>query len=248
VFHVFMLSQHKVMIFAAGRGARMRPLTDVTPKPLLTLGGKPLIVWQIEALARAGFRDIVINTAWLGAGIEAAIGNGARFGVGVRYSHEGVREEDALETCGGIVNALPMLEDKPFLTVSSDIFTDYDYATLDKPLAAISSGEIDAHFVLADNPPFHPEGDFAIRHGYATRYPTPDNPRLSYANIACWHPKLFRGLAVEKTRLFPWADPLVASQRVTAEYYSGVWENIGTPEHLSALNNDFNRTLSAKIA
>jgi N-acetyl-alpha-D-muramate 1-phosphate uridylyltransferase len=243
---------HRVMIFAAGRGHRMRPLTDTTPKPLLTVGGKPLIVWQIEALARAGFRDLVINTAWLGAQIEDAIGDGGKYGVTIHYSHEGAREEDALETRGGIVKALSLLGDAPFVTVSSDIFTDYDYATLLMPLQRIAAGEIDAHFVLADNPDFHPEGDFAIRqingNSFATRTGTAENPRLNYANIACWHPRLFRDLPAEKSRLFPWADPIVAANRVSAAHLSGVWENIGTPAHLDAVNRAFHERNIADVS
>jgi N-acetyl-alpha-D-muramate 1-phosphate uridylyltransferase len=235
---------HRVMIFAAGRGLRMRPLTDDTPKPLLLLAGKPLIVWQLEALVRAGFRDIVINTAWLGAQIEATLGNGARWDCHIRYSHEGPRDEDALETRGGIVKALALLGDQPFVTVSGDIVTDYDYANLLPHLHRIAAGEVDGHFLLADNPDFHPEGDFAIRHlngkQFATRFGTAENPRLNYANIACWHSKLFRDLPVEKARLFPWADPFVAANRVSAEYFGGAWENIGTPEQLAALNSRMN--------
>lgn len=226
---------YKVMIFAAGRGARMRPLTDHTPKPLLMLGGKPLIVWQVEALRRAGFRDIVINTAWHGDQIVATLGEGAAFGVTIRYSHEGDREEDALETRGGVVKALPLLGDAPFLTVSADIHTDFDYQTLLPRLDAIARREVDAHFVLADNPDFHPEGDFAIAAGCATRVGTAANPRLNYANIACWHPRLFSGLPATKERLFPWADAAVAAGRVSAEHYRGRWENIGTPGQLAAL-------------
>lgn len=220
------------MIFAAGRGHRMRPLTDETPKPLLRFAGKPLIVWQIEALVGAGFGDIIINTAWLGEQLEAALGDGSRWGASIRYSHEGGREEDALETRGGIVKALPLLGRTPFVTVSGDIVTDYDYRRLVPSLTAIERDEIDGHFVLADNPAFHQIGDFAICDGFATRV----GKRLNYANIACWHPKLFRGLpAHEKARLFPWADTFVAANRISAEYFGGVWENIGTPEHLAEL-------------
>ncbi len=222
------------MIFAAGRGHRMRPLTDHTPKPLLWLAGKPIIIRQIEALRRAGFCDLVINTAWLGEQIEHLLGDGERWDVSIQYSREGAGENDALETRGGIVNALSMLAPHPFVTVSGDIVTDYDYSHLALPLAAIERGEIDAHFVLADNPWFHPGGDFAIRDGFATR----EGERLNYANIACWHPKIFAGLPPrEKARLFPWADPLVAANRVRAEHFDGLWENIGTPEHLAALES-----------
>ncbi len=230
------------MIFAAGRGHRMRPLTDKTPKPLLMLAGKPIIVRQIEALRRAGFCHIVINTAWLGDQLEQALGDGARWDVTIQYSHEGRREEDALETRGGIVKALPMLAPHPFVTVSGDIVTDFDYTRLAAPLAAIERDEIDGHFVLANSPAFHPVGDFAIRDGFATR----DGKHLNYANIACWHPKLFVGIAAdEKARLFPWADPLVAANRVRAEHFVGLWENIGTPAHLAALESRLGAKMSA---
>lgn len=226
--------KHRALIFAAGRGHRMRPLTDHTPKPLLMLAGKPIIVWQIEALARAGFGDLVINTAWLGEQLQHTLGSGAKWGVSIRYSPEGDSEETALETRGGIVNALPMLGPDPFVTVSGDIFTNYDYTRLAAPLAAIARNEIDGHFVLADNPTFHPLGDFAIRDGFATR----DGQRLNYAGITCWHPKLFDGLPVgQKARLFPWADPFVAANRISAEHFVGEWENIGTPEHLAELES-----------
>lgn len=225
----------RALIFAAGRGERMRPLTDDTPKPLLMLGGKPLIVWQIEALARAGFRDIIINTAWLGDKIEAALSDGERWNVKIRYSREGSRAEDALETRGAIVKALDMLGDAPFITISSDVFTDYDYAKLHVPLAGIADGVVDAHFLLADNPLFNREGDFAIRDGFATRIATPASPKLNFAGICCWHPQLFDGLPVKCERLFPWADSVVASKRVTANYLLGCWENIGTVEHLERL-------------
>ena len=163
------------------------------------------------------------------------MGNGARWNVAIRYSREGSRAEDALETRGAIVKALDMLGDKPFITTSSDVYTDYDYAKLHAPLAAIARGEADAHFVLADNPLFHREGDFAIRDGFATRVATPTCPRLNYASMSCWHPQLFADLPVIRERLFPWADTYVATQRVTAEYFSGCWENIGTVEHLARL-------------
>ena len=220
------------MIFAAGRGQRMKPLTDHTPKPLLMLVGKPIIVWQIEALARAGFHHLVINTAWQGQQLQDTLGDGSRWGVSIRYSLEGAGEHAALETRGGIVNALAMLGPAPFVTVSGDMVTDFDYATLAAPLAAIEQHKIDGHFVLADNPDFHPLGDFAIRGGLASR----EGTRFNYANISCWHPKLFHGLPPnKKARLFPWADAFVAAGRIGAEYYGGLWENIGTPAHLAEL-------------
>lgn len=153
------------MIFAAGRGERMRPLTDAHPKPLLPVGGKPLIVWKIEALARAGFKDIVINHAWLGEQIEQALGDGNRFGVRLAYS----AEPSALETAGGIAQALPLLSAAPergeiFLAVSGDIFTDYDFrALLPRARAMAGAPEPRMHLVMVPNPPFHPDGDFADR-------------------------------------------------------------------------------------
>lgn len=224
-----MKNNYKAMIFAAGRGERMRPLTDAKPKPLLRLGGKYLIEYQLEALSRAGFARVVINTAWQGAQFEPALGDGRKYGLVIDYSHEG----EALETVGGIVKAAPMLGPEPFVTTSGDVYTDFDYGKLLPVLARIGRGEIDAHFVLASNPPFHAEGDFAIQQGFASR----SGPRLNYSGIACWHPKLFAGFAAgEKKKLFPWANALVDAGRVSAEHHAGIWENIGTPQQLDALD------------
>jgi N-acetyl-alpha-D-muramate 1-phosphate uridylyltransferase len=176
--------------------------------------------------------------------VQQALGGGDQFGVKIRYSHEGSRETDALETRGGIRYALSLLGDAPFVTVSSDIVTDFDYRRLAAPLARIAAGECDAHFVLADNPAFHREGDFAIRDGLATRAGSPQNPRLNYGNIACWHPRLFADLPErEKARLFPWADAFVSANRVSAEHHRGLWENLGTAAELAALE----ARLSAKL-
>ncbi|HEX9390594.1 MAG TPA: nucleotidyltransferase family protein [Usitatibacteraceae bacterium] len=223
------MNDYKAMIFAAGRGERMRPLSDVTPKPLLRLADKRLIEYPLYALARAGFGQVVINTAWLGAQFESALGDGAKYGLTIAYSHEG----EALETVGGIVKAAPMLGSGPFVTTSGDVYTDFDYGRLVPVLARIACGEVDAHFVLADNPPFHPEGDFALRNGLASR----SGQKLNYSGIACWHPRLFAGMvAGEKKKLFPWANALVDAGRVSAEHYHGLWENIGTPQQLAALS------------
>ncbi len=216
------------MIFAAGRGERMRPLTDTVPKPLLPLGGKRLIEYQLEALARAGFAEIIINTAWLGAQFETSLGNGNNYGITIAYSHEG----EALETVGGIVKAAPMLGFRPFVTTSGDVYTDFDYGKLLPSLLRIERGEVDAHFVLADNPPFHPQGDFAVRDGLASR----SGEKLNFSGIACWHPKLFAGfVAGRKEKLFPWANALIDARRVSAERHAGIWENLGTPQQLAAL-------------
>jgi N-acetyl-alpha-D-muramate 1-phosphate uridylyltransferase len=223
-----MKSDYKAMIFAAGRGERMRPLTDAIPKPLLAVGGRRLIEYQLTALAQAGFAEIVINTAWLGAQFAPALGDGRQYGLSIAYSHEG----EALETVGGIVKALPLLGAAPFITTSGDVYTDFDYARLRPSLARIARGEIDAHFVLADNPPFHPEGDFAIQQGLARRA----GQKLNFSGIACWQPKLFADFAVgEKRKLFPWANALIDAGRVSAEHHPGIWENIGTPQQLAAL-------------
>jgi MurNAc alpha-1-phosphate uridylyltransferase len=203
----------------------MRPLSDATPKPLLQLGKRRLIDYALDALARAGFSSVVVNTAWLGEQFEPALGNGSRHGLSIAWSHEG----EALETVGGIVHALPLLGVQPFVTTSGDVFSDFDYARLLPALARIGRGEVDAHFVLADNPPFHPLGDFAIEAGLARR----SGDKLNYSGIACWHPKLFAGLADGvKQKLFPWANALVDAGRVSAEHHPGVWENIGTPQQL----------------
>jgi MurNAc alpha-1-phosphate uridylyltransferase len=224
------------MILAAGRGERLRPLTDEKPKPLLRAGGRPLIEWQIERLAAAGFGNIVVNHAHLGRMIEDVLGDGRRFGVRIRYSPE----NPALETAGGIARALPLLGNGPFAVVSGDIYCDFDYARLEEPLAIIAGdpGERAAHFVLVDNPPWHPQGDMGLAGARVTR----DGPRLTYGNIAIFHPALFRDI-VQGTwlKLFPWAYRFVEEGRVTGEHFGGAWDNVGTPDQLEALD----RRLSA---
>lgn len=189
----------KALVFAAGRGARMRPLSDVTPKPLLPLAGKPVIVWQIEALVRAGIREIVINTAHLSEQVEQALGDGVRYGALIRYSHEGSVAEDALETLGGIVKALPLLGASPFIAVSGDIHCEYDYRHLLARGHMLELGVADAHLVLVDNPPYHPAGDMGLADGRITLHP----PLLTYANIGVFAARIFERLPVEKSKLFP---------------------------------------------
>jgi N-acetyl-alpha-D-muramate 1-phosphate uridylyltransferase len=222
----------KAMIFAAGRGERMRPLTDRTPKPLLKAGGRTLIEWQIAALADAGIRELVINTAHHAAAIEQALGAGSRFGVRIEYSREGERAQDALETLGGIVRALPLLGEEPFVAVSGDIVSDYDFRALRPAGESIAAGRRDAHFVLVDNPPYHPDGDMGLDGEEATM----QAPRLTYANIGLFAPRLFAGLTDRRERLFPWAFDLVRRRRVSAERFSGRWFNVGTPQQLQALD------------
>jgi MurNAc alpha-1-phosphate uridylyltransferase len=224
------------MILAAGRGERLRPLTDAKPKPLLEAGGRALIEWQIERLAAAGFAEIVVNHAHLGSLIEEALGDGRRFGVRIRYSPE----TPALETAGGIVKALPLLGSGPFAVVSGDIHTDYDYARLEEPLASIAEKPAThaAHLVLVDNPAFHPQGDMGLAGGRIAR----EGPKLTYGNIAVFHPSLFRDIVPGTwLKLFPWLYRFVDEGRVTGEHYQGPWDNVGTADQLAALD----RRLSA---
>jgi len=219
------------LILAAGRGERMRPLTDKVPKPLLGVGGRALIEWQVERLVAGGFAELVVNHSHLGPMIEAALGDGRRFGATIRYSHE----PRALETAGGVAQALAMLGEEPFAVVSADIHTEFDYATLAPRIASIARDPARhcAHFVLVDNPPFHPDGDMALADGLVQR----DGRKLTYANIAVFHPAPFRTIALGTAlKLFPWAYRLVDEGRVTGERYAGSWDNIGTPDQLASLD------------
>jgi MurNAc alpha-1-phosphate uridylyltransferase len=219
------------LILAAGRGARLRPLTDTLPKPLLQAGGRPLIDWQVESLVRAGYTDLVVNHAHLGGMIVEALGDGSRFGARIRYSPE----SPALETGGGVVQALPLLPREPFLVVSADIYTAFDYASLADRIARIAArpADCDAHFVLVDNPPWHSQGDMGIADGRVTR----DGPKLTYGNISVFHPRMFEGIEPGiHFRLFPWAYRFVDAGRVTGERFAGDWDNVGTPADLEALD------------
>lgn len=214
----------RAMILAAGRGERMRPLTDHTPKPLLQVGGKPLIVWHLEHLAQAGFKDVVINHAHLGEQIEQALGNGSQWGVRIQYSPE----KTALETAGGIANALPLLGDEPFLAVNGDTFTKVDFAKLQ-----MASDKL-AHLVLVNNPPQHPEGDFAIDGG---ELKNDGACKFTFSGVGIYHPSLFAGIRrSEPARLAPLLRQAIIDHKASAEHYCGVWHDIGTPERLIALN------------
>jgi MurNAc alpha-1-phosphate uridylyltransferase len=213
----------KAMLLAAGRGERMRPLTDTIPKALLSVGGKPLIVWHLERLRRAGFVEIVINLAHLGDKIEAALKDGREFGVRIVYSREG----EALETAGGIAFALPLLGKQPFLIVNADIYCEFDFSGL-------RAVEEIAHLVLVDNPPHHPRGDFALSQD---KVATTGTPMLTFSGIGVYRPELFFGIARgTKAPLAPLLRHAIAEHRVTGERYGGVWCDVGTPERLKQLD------------
>jgi MurNAc alpha-1-phosphate uridylyltransferase len=216
----------KAMILAAGRGVRLRPLTDSTPKSLLPVGGKPLIVWHLEKLARSGFRDVVINHAHLGAMIESELGDGSKFDLALHYSPE----REALETAGGIAQALPLLGAEPFLVLNADIYSDYDVAAL----RVLQLGDKLAHLVLVDNPPQHPHGDFALELGLVRES---GKPMLTFSGMGVYAPRLFGGIpAGAKVPLAPLLRKAMAADRVSGEHYRGRWHDIGTVERLHDLD------------
>lgn len=214
----------KAMILAAGRGRRMRPLTEHTPKPLLHVAGRALIEHQIEHLRDAGFRELVINTAWLGEQIEQALGDGAGLGVTIQYS----REAQPLETAGGIVQALPLLGDEPFVVVNGDIFSDYDPARL------LRAPEGLAHLVLVDNPEHNARGDFGLDEN--GRIDENAANRLTFAGIGLYRPELFAGLDAGERKLAPLLQAAAARGEVTGERHAGTWLDVGTPERLEQLD------------
>jgi len=214
----------KAMILAAGRGERMRPLTDTTPKPLLLAAGKPIIQYTIERLVSAGFTDIVINIAHLGQQIKQVLGSGKQFGASIVFSDEG---ETGLETAGGIINALPLLGDEAFLVINGDIANDYD-------LTQLHNKTIDlAHLVLIPNPNHHPKGDFHLASNGLVSDTT--EPRLTYSGIAVFHPQLFKNTSPGKHRLAPLLRDVMPQNRVTGEKFDGFWLDIGTPERLKEM-------------
>jgi len=226
------------MILAAGRGERMRPLTDQMPKPMLKVGGKPLVVWHIDRLRDAGFTHIVINHAHLGEQIEAALGNGAAFGVSIEYS----REVSALETAGGIATALPLINSEVFAVVNGDIYCEFEFSRLAEPLARLVAGHDQAHLVLVDNPPHHPQGDFVLGGGRVTNADIPLTPhpaRFTFSGIGVYHRALFaHTLAGVKAPLAPLLRLAIEDGLVSGEYYGGRWEDVGTPARLNALDEE----------
>jgi len=217
------------MILAAGRGERMRPLTDRVPKPLIEAAGRPLIVHLIERLARAGFTDLVVNVSHLAGMVERGLGDGSRYGVHIAYS----REEQALETGGGIAYALPLLGNEPFVAINSDIYCDFDFTRLLSVAAALGSGTACAHLVMVDNPPHHPEGDFSLSGGKLSEA----GPlRLTFSGIGAYAPGLFAGVTRgAKCQLVALLKPAMAQGAVSGEHHTGLWMDIGTPQRLAAL-------------
>lgn len=219
------------MVLAAGRGERMRPLTDAEPKPLLRVGGKRLVEYHLEGLAAAGFRDIVINTGWLGDMIEGALGTGSRFGLSITYSHE---RPEPLETGGGIFKALPLLGPGPFLLVNGDVWTDIDFGAMrrDPPAGSL------AHIVLVPNPPHHSRGDFRLANGLVAEG---EGIRHTYSGIGIYRPEFFAGCTPGKFPLLPLLRRAIAEQALTGELHKGSWSDIGTIERLQALDAEIAR-------
>lgn len=221
----------KAMILAAGRGERMRPLTDSSPKPLLLANGKPIIQYTIEQLVTAGFTEIVINIAHLGQQIMSSLGTGHQFGASIVYSDEG---ESGLETAGGIINALPLLGQEPFLVVNGDIANNFDFSGL-------HNKKIDlAHLVLIPNPRHHPEGDFHLSSNgllAAQGFPT-----LTFSGIGLYHPELFDNTTPGKIKLAPLLRQAMSKNRISGEEFKGFWMDIGTPQRLKDLNNHYQKT------
>jgi MurNAc alpha-1-phosphate uridylyltransferase len=220
----------RAMILAAGRGERMRPLTDHCPKPLLEAGGKPLIAWHLEALAAAGFRDVVINHAHLGAMLEQALGDGARWGLSIAYS----AENPALETAGGIARALPLLGAGPFLVINGDVFCDFPLARAVTIAARMRAEALLAWCLLVPNPPHHPDGDFSLADGLLG---TDERGRLTFSGLGIYDAALFAGLdGNAPARLAPLLRAAAAQRRAAAERHDGLWIDVGTPERLAALD------------
>jgi len=212
------------MVLAAGRGERLRPLTDHTPKPLLEVRGKPLILWHLEALARAGVREVVINLSWLGGRIRAAVGEGGRFGLQIHYSEEPAAP---LEAGGGIFHALPLLGAAPFLVVNGDTYTDVDFSRLGIAPTAL------AQLMLVPNPDHHPRGDFALQDGEVLES---GEARYTYAGIGVYRPEFFAGCTPGRFPLLPLLRRAIAARRLRGELYTGQWADVGSAERLAALN------------
>jgi len=219
----------KAMILAAGRGERMRPLTDSLPKPLLEVNEKPLIVYHVEKLAEAGFSEVVINIAHLGYKIPETLGDGSAWNIKISYSDE--QEEGALESAGGIIKALPLLGDEPFLVVNGDIFCEYTFESSFK----LKKDNL-AHLILVRNPEHNPDGDFTLT---TLGVQNEGKEKYTFSGIGYYSPKLFEGLAVERLPLAPLLREAMTQGKISGELYSGEWHDIGTPQRLESINNRF---------
>ena len=215
----------RALILSAGRGERMRPLTDTLPKALLEVHGKPLIVYHLEALSQVGVKDVVINLAYRGDQIKQALGDGNQWSLTLHYSPE---PPGGYETAGGIIHALPLLGNSTFIVVNCDVFTDYSFASLPRKLSGL------AHLVLVDNPSHHPEGDFSFTNNQLS---DANSNRLTFAGIGVYHPDLFSNYRASSLRLAPVLRQAISNQQVTAEHYTGQWMDIGTPERLEQDQN-----------
>ena len=220
------------MILAAGRGERMRPLTDTTPKPLLIVQDKPLIVWHLEKLATCGFKEIIINIAHLGDKIQKLLGDGSKWNVQITYSDES--EGGALESAGGIIKALPLLGEKPFLVVNGDIFCDYNFN------ANFNLEQNKAHLILVVNPLHNPNGDFGLENACVLNI---SNEKYTFSGIGYYSPKLFDGLSCSKTPLAPLLRKTIKENKISGELYTGDWHDIGTPQRLKDINKRNNRKI-----
>jgi MurNAc alpha-1-phosphate uridylyltransferase len=234
------------MILAAGRGERMRPLTDHTPKPLLQAGGKPLIEWHIERLVRAGITDLVINRAHLGAQIEQALGDGNQLGATIRYSDEGT----ALETAGGIAFALPLLGNEVFAVVNGDVYCDFDFSSLSARAATLAASADMAHLVLVDNPEHNRKGDFCLTDERIVPTPHIQNPNsqvLTFSGIGLYKPALFDKIVRgSKAPLAPLLREQIALGKVSGEHHRGLWMDIGTPQRLDELDKQLRAKQNAR--
>ncbi len=215
----------KAMILAAGRGERMRPLTDTLPKPLLEVHDKPLIVWHLEKLSQAGFKDIIINIAHLGYKIPETLGDGSAWGVNITYSDE--QKSGALESAGGIVKALPFLGNEPFLVLNGDIFCDYNFN------ANFDLGSNLAHLILVPNPQHNKNGDFGLKNACVLN---DDKIKYTFSGIGYYNPKLFKDLDVTKSALAPLLRREIENKNISGELFSDVWHDIGTPQRLKEIN------------
>jgi N-acetyl-alpha-D-muramate 1-phosphate uridylyltransferase len=220
----------KAIVLAAGRGERLRPLTDTTPKPLVPVAGKPLIVYHLEALARAGIRDVVINLSWLGEKIRLALRDGSDYGVRITYSDEG---PTALETGGGIFNALQYLGPGPFLVVNGDTFTDIDFGALAAVADADTRAGALARLVVVPNPTQLPRGDFGLDGDLVVARET---DRFTYSGIGVYRPEFFEGAQSGKFPLLPWLKRAISAGRLRGELFRGEWNDVGTPERLAELD------------